>query len=57
MTSQQERAPLPTRTPDGPTNPGQPSSTLSEISTHGWNAFLARTGPLPGEDEPEGTEQ
>ncbi|MFI1063891.1 hypothetical protein ACH4TC_18630 [Streptomyces spororaveus] len=50
---QQKRAPLPTRTGQS-SLAGQPSTTLVERASHGWNAFLARTGPLPGEDHTPG---
>ncbi|MFF9072171.1 hypothetical protein ACF1BP_28670 [Streptomyces sp. NPDC014735] len=51
MTSHPESDPLPIRTPG--TNPpdGYPSANLLARAQHGWNAFVARTWPLPGEDE------
>ncbi|MBT2478363.1 hypothetical protein [Streptomyces sp. ISL-94] len=51
--SQQERAPLSTRTFNEARRPGEPSERLTARASRGWNAFLARTGPLPGEDEPD----
>ncbi|MFF3432152.1 hypothetical protein [Streptomyces sp. NPDC002602] len=50
---QQQRAPLPTRTGRSGLA-GQPSTTLVERAGRGWNAFLARTSLLPGEDPTPG---
>ncbi|MGW7367910.1 hypothetical protein ACWGI8_31935 [Streptomyces sp. NPDC054841] len=49
--NQPQKEPLPVRVPGESTHPGQPSAELIERAQHGWDAFLARTGPLPDEDE------
>ncbi len=54
MSTQSDRSkiPLPIRTPGTNLPDGHPSASLLARAQHGWDAFLARTGPLPGEDEP-----
>jgi hypothetical protein len=47
---QPQKEPLPVRVPGKSAHPGQPSPELIERAQHGWDAFLARTGPLPDED-------
>ncbi|MFF9401321.1 hypothetical protein [Streptomyces sp. NPDC014744] len=50
MSSHPENDPLPIRSLG--TNPpdGYPSASLLARAQLGWNAFLARSGPLPGEE-------
>ncbi|MEU3219536.1 hypothetical protein [Streptomyces sp. NPDC006971] len=53
MSTQSDRfkTSLPIRTPGTNLSDGHPSASLLARAQHGWKAFLARTGPLPGEDE------
>ncbi|MFF3732621.1 hypothetical protein ACFYXM_20405 [Streptomyces sp. NPDC002476] len=51
MTSHPESDPLPIRSLGMNPPDGYPSASLLARAQLGWNAFLARSGPLPGEDK------
>ncbi|MER5742457.1 hypothetical protein [Streptomyces sp. NPDC002225] len=42
--------PLSAHTPDSNLPGSHPSAELLARAQRGWDTFLARTGPLPGED-------
>lgn len=53
MTNSQEPDPLPAPTSSGTYCGCGLSAGLLARAQRGWDAFLARTGPLPGEAETE----
>ncbi|MFD7070540.1 hypothetical protein ACFV97_25265 [Streptomyces sp. NPDC059913] len=48
--SARSEPPLPVHTPDSNLPGSHPSAELLARAQRGWDTFLARTGPLPGED-------
>ncbi|MET9917716.1 hypothetical protein ABZZ04_11610 [Streptomyces sp. NPDC006435] len=51
MTDRPESGSSLTQAPDSNLPGSHPSTELLARAQHGWDAFLARTGPLPGEGE------
>ncbi|MGW2177913.1 hypothetical protein ACWCXX_07420 [Streptomyces sp. NPDC001732] len=51
MTDRPESGPPLAQAPDSNLPGSHPSTELLARAQHGWDAFLARTGPLPGEGE------